>query len=90
MATTHKLHRALADVRDHWITAAAYDVYCAREADHLLKRDRWVSNIVLTATTISSLGIFTTFVADRPPGAQARTGGEIASHRLWTHQRPHL
>jgi len=66
MTTTRRMHRELADVRDHWITVTTYDVYCAREADRLLRRDRWVSNIVLAATTISSLGIFTTFVADRP------------------------
>lgn len=66
MAVTASTHRALADLRHHWATVAAYDVYCARRADALLALDRRVSNTVLVATTISSLGIFTSLVAERP------------------------
>lgn len=58
--------KALADTKQHWITATAYDRTCARRADQLATRDNWVMNAVLVLTTVSSLGVFGALVANNP------------------------
>lgn len=61
-----RTRKALADTKQHWITATAYDRTCARRADQLATRDNWVMNVVLVLTTVSSLGVFGALVANNP------------------------
>ncbi|MFC5176514.1 hypothetical protein [Nocardioides taihuensis] len=58
--------KSLADTKQHWITATAYDRTCARRADELATRDNWVMNVVLVLTTTSSLGVFGALVEHNP------------------------
>jgi len=56
---------SLADVEEHWVEAATYEVVCTRRADHLLELDDIMLNVVLILTSITSLGVFS-MIAKNP------------------------
>jgi hypothetical protein len=75
---------SLADIEEHWVKAATYDVVCARRADQLLRMDNIVMNVVLVLTTVTSVGAFAAIAANPAAWAKVTVGIITASAAVLT------